>query len=184
MRLPGLKHCFQSEQLHGVDDFPRQRVLNRLLGAHATALGARLAGVEVERVEALVVLVVWWWGGIEGCRLGLAGGAERRGWGDIGGADEGVGEVVWVLLRGVGVGIGVGEFFYSSVLGHVEWYGDVVGTLSGSVLCGLPLGARKRKIGTCNILSLNIPVTDELLVIRLVDLLGPHTRMGSVDYRL
>ena len=163
MRLPGLKYRFQSEQLHGVDDFPRQRVLNRLLGAHATALGARLAGVEVERVEALVVLVVWWWGGIEGCRLGLvglgrglAGGAERRGWGDIGGADEGVGEVVRVLLRGVGVGIGVGEFFYPSVLGHVEWYGDVDGTLSGSVLCGLPLGARKRKIGTCNILSLNI----------------------------
>ena len=33
----------------------------------------------------------------------------------------------------------------------------------------------------CNILSLNIPVTDELLVVRLVNLLG---YVISVDYRL
>ena len=33
----------------------------------------------------------------------------------------------------------------------------------------------------CNILSLNIPVTDELLVIRLIDPLG---YVVSVDYRL
>ena len=34
---------------------------------------------------------------------------------------------------------------------------------------------------SCNILSLNTPVTDELLVIRLVNLLG---YVVSVDYRL
>lgn len=129
MRLPGLKHRFQPQQLHRLDDLPRERVRDRLLGAHAAALGARLAGVEVERVQALVVLVFsrGGGGGVEGRRVGLAGLeggllalwwlAEGRGWGDVGGADEGVGEVFWVLLWRVGVG--VGELFDSRVLGHV-----------------------------------------------------------------
>ena len=128
MRLPGLKHRLQPQQLHRVDDLPRQRVLDRLFGAHAAAFGAGFAGVEVERVEALVVLDFWWCGGIEGWRLWLSGlerglgslvllgRAERGGRGDVGGADEGVGEVVGILLWGVGVGFG--ELFYSGVLGH------------------------------------------------------------------
>ncbi len=116
VRLPGLKYRLQSQQLHRVDDFPRQGVLDRLLGAHAAAFGARFAGVEVEGVEALVVLVFGGWGlrGLLVGRAGLVGG--RAGWGVGGGADEGVGEVGGVLFGGVGVA--VGEFFDAGVLGH------------------------------------------------------------------
>lgn len=118
MRLPGLKHRLQPKQLYCVDNLPRQRVFDSVLGAHAAPFGARLAGVEVERVEALVVLVFRWGRGVEGWGLRLLGlgWAECGGSGDVGGADEGVGEVVWVLLWGVGVR--VRELFYSGVLRH------------------------------------------------------------------
>lgn len=105
MRLPGLKHRLQSEQLYRVDNLPRQRVLDRLRDAHAAPFGAGFVQVEVQRVEALVVLVFWGWGGGEGwgrglVRLerGLGSCAEGRGWGDVGGTDEGVGEVGGVLF--------------------------------------------------------------------------------------
>lgn len=140
VRLPRLKHRLQPQQLHRIDDFPGERVFNGLFGAHAAPLGAGLARVEVERVEALVVLVFWRRGRVEGWWLRLAGlegwlwslgRAEGRGSGDVGGADEGVGEVGGVLFWGVG--IGVGEFFYSGVLGHVGWE---VGRMMGRRLGG------------------------------------------------
>ena len=79
------------------------------------------------------MLVLRWLRGVEGrgwlwlwlSGLARRGRAVRRGWRVGGGADEGVGEVVRVLLGGVGVG--VGEFFYSGVLGHDEFGGGGVG---------------------------------------------------------
>lgn len=57
VHLAGFEHGIQPQQLYRVDDFPREGVVHCQLLPHPTAFGSRTAGIEVERVEALIALM-------------------------------------------------------------------------------------------------------------------------------
>lgn len=124
MRFPRLEHGAQAQLGYGVDDGACERVGHGGGGGHASAFGPAARGVEVERVEAVIVFgllrVV---GGLAGAGLSWTGGGDGGGvheGGRRGGAGRASGESrAWVEVAGVHiVWVTVGDFFDACVVSH------------------------------------------------------------------
>lgn len=161
MQLSGLKDRLQPHNIARLDNLSSERVLNRLRLIDAASLGARAGGVEVHRVQTLVVFEgaglgggeeggLWCvgrggarcgggWGGAGDVASGDAGGG-RRGFAFDGGGEDGAasGEGVGCVddAGDVLVGRVVEDFFDAGVVGHGAVGGGGPGVSYGLVWGG------------------------------------------------